>query len=107
MRTYYILDHEDPEDAQELNQSRGMGPIERHLDSYAKQAADYCHACRDGWEWSWPKTFVILEDGAEVGRFLVERETVPEFTATRLNVQGMATSPAPQRPAITPELDRG
>lgn len=92
MRTYYILDHEDPEDARELKQAIGMGPIECNLGGYAKQAADYCHSCRDGWEWSWPKTFVILEDGSEVARFLVEREMSPSFSATRLNGSDQATA---------------
>jgi hypothetical protein len=48
----------------------------------AQVAAEDFHSHHDGWECSWPLDFVILrEDGSEVGRYIVERETVPEFFA--------------------------
>lgn len=46
----------------------------------AKLYADYCHARRDGWEWSWPVKFVV-DDGAAYVVIEVEREHVPEFRA--------------------------
>ena len=84
MRTYYILELGDAEDARELQKKQGMGQIATDLSEYAKQAADYCHAYRDGWEWNWPKTFVILDEGIESARFRVDRVTVPEFVTKKL-----------------------
>lgn len=50
----------------------------------AEAASDF-HSNHDGWECSWPLEFVILrEDGSEVGRYLVERESEPVFYASRV-----------------------
>jgi len=40
--------------------------------------ADYCHARRDGWEWTWPID-VIVHDGERYWQVEVERAVVPEF----------------------------
>lgn len=50
--------------------------------SAATEFAEYCHARRDGWEWSWPIE-VIVDDGSQHWLVEVERETVPEFYANR------------------------
>ncbi len=42
--------------------------------------ADFCHANRDGWEWSWPQEFVVFDQSA-YWVVSVDRETVPEFNA--------------------------
>jgi hypothetical protein len=45
-------------------------------------AEDYFHQ-HDGWEASWPRTFLIYatEDGPPVARLHVHCESVPQFTA--------------------------
>lgn len=48
----------------------------------AQMFADYCHARRDGWEWTWPID-VIVHDGTQYWQVQVDRETVPEFCAHR------------------------
>lgn len=54
--------------------------------SLAEEAADDYHSNHDGWEASWPITFALAatEDGPEVARFEIERETRPEFHACRV-----------------------
>lgn len=48
----------------------------------ASQAASEFRFLRNGWECSWPLEFVILrEDGSEVGRYSVDRESEPVFYA--------------------------
>lgn len=85
MKTYYIPDlDEEPGDARELTLP-SWKTVPTDPKWFAVEAAEYCHSNRDGWEWHWPKVFVILEDGKEVGRFLVDRETVPDFTAHEIN----------------------
>ena len=50
----------------------------------AEAAADDFHRRHDGWESSWPLDFVLMEaDGSVIGTFSVERESVPQFSATR------------------------
>lgn len=54
----------------------------------ARMAAQECalnyHSAHDGWESGWPLTFSLYEteDGPELARFSVERETVPQFWAS-------------------------
>lgn len=48
----------------------------------ASECAEDFHTHHDGWDCSWPIEFVILrEDGSEVGRYTVERESEPVFYA--------------------------
>ena len=53
----------------------------------AEHYAGFCHSQRDGWEASWPLTFrVRLPDGTTED-YEVDRETVPEFTATKVKLK--------------------
>ena len=57
------------------------------LGTMAKAAAENYHYKRGGWEDSdWPKVFTIYRDGDIVGGMEVDREVVPEFTATELKL---------------------
>jgi hypothetical protein len=52
-----------------------------------KQVAEECaqdfHSNHDGWECRWPREFELFEseDGPAVAKLLIERESVPLFTA--------------------------
>ena len=48
----------------------------------AEAYADYVHSNRDGWESSWPLTFRVRCPDGSASDFEVEREHVPEFSAT-------------------------
>jgi hypothetical protein len=51
----------------------------------AEEAADYFFCEHDGWDSTWPLTFVLLDDsGVEVGRFMVEMEARPSFYAYKV-----------------------
>jgi len=83
MLTYYIpYFDERPEDARELKNT--YFTPSNDPETFAEQAAEYCHSNRDGWEWTWPVVFVILEDGKEVGKYEVELEYIPGFYATKI-----------------------
>lgn len=50
----------------------------------AEDAAQDYFDNHDGWESSWPLTFVILdEDFNELGQFVVDMEAVPSFFVTK------------------------
>ena len=55
------------------------------LESLAEKAAADFHSERDGWEGQWPRTITLYagKDGPELGRFTVEREYEPSFSAQR------------------------
>jgi len=53
----------------------------------AEAYADYIHRERDGWEASWPLTIRVRSPDGSVHDFEVERETVPKFHATEVEVQ--------------------
>lgn len=53
----------------------------------AEDAAEDFHSNHDGWETSWPLTFVIKQDGQVLGTFEVDRDTVPEFNAYPARIQ--------------------
>lgn len=48
----------------------------------AEAYADYAHGNRDGWESSWPLTFRVLCPDGSTADFEVDREYVPEFSAS-------------------------
>ena len=48
----------------------------------AEAYADYVHSHRDGWESSWPLTFRVLCPDGSTADFEVDREYVPEFSAS-------------------------
>lgn len=52
--------------------------------SVAQRCADDYHSNHDGWESSWPLDFTLYEteNGDPVATLEVEREAIPEFTAT-------------------------
>ena len=79
---YYIPDHgETPQDAVELPKNY-IGYTWRYM---AEVAAQDHHDGHGGWESTWPITFVLLnEKDQEMGRFEVERESVPQFHATEV-----------------------
>jgi hypothetical protein len=55
-------------------------------DWLAEQAAENYHQKHDGWESSWPITFIIRkEDGSEIGRYEVDREIAPQFFARKVS----------------------
>ena len=80
---YYVDDHETIDDAITIPKCTenefGAG-----LSWAAEMAAEDYHTNHDGWESTWPLTFVILNDELnELGRFSVDREAVPHFHASR------------------------
>lgn len=80
---YYIEDYEgSPEDSYSLPNCKWDS---KDLDYVAEDAAENYHSYHDGWESSWPLTFVILDDDLnELGRFSVDREAVPQFHASKI-----------------------
>lgn len=77
---YYIPDHgETAEDSHALPGGRTDCPRQ-----FAAEAAYHCQFQRDGWEWDWPKVFVVIDGGGKEWRFSVDREMVPEFFATEI-----------------------
>jgi hypothetical protein len=56
-------------------------------DDLAERCADDWHSNHDGWEASWPRTFVLFRDktGPAFARFTVDREYAPQFSATKAN----------------------
>ena len=49
----------------------------------AEFAAEDYHSNHDGWEAEWPLTFAMYDPNDQlIGRYLVQREAVPEFVAT-------------------------
>lgn len=47
----------------------------------AEDAAEDFHSEHDGWECKWPLTFDIFDGPTHLGRFQIEREYNPEFSA--------------------------
>lgn len=78
---YFCPEHgETSEDAYTIESSWSK----ENLSYVAEECAEDLHDNRDGWESSWPLEFVILDEKGEleIGRFIIERESVPEFHAT-------------------------
>jgi len=46
----------------------------------------YNYGQEDGWDSTWPLTFILFEseEGPETGRFTVELESLPHFSATEI-----------------------
>lgn len=77
---YAVLEH-DP-DLKERE-----GPIETFLDLEfsATECAENFFNHRNGWEATWPLTFVLFDVvDVELGRFYVEIEVTPDFRARRV-----------------------
>lgn len=58
---------------------------EESLHKYiAEDAAMDYHSNHDGWECSWPEDiYLYRDDGTFIGKFEVERHSVPEFSAIK------------------------
>lgn len=57
-----------------------------NLDRVAEDAAEDYHSHHDGWESQWPLVFRIFnKDELPLGKFEVEREAVPSFSASLLD----------------------
>jgi len=51
----------------------------------AEDAAQDYFDNHDGWESTWPLTFIILDENLnELGQFVIEMEAVPQFWATKV-----------------------
>jgi len=63
--------------------------VEFDAESVAESCAEDYHSNHDGWEDSWPLIIALFnsEDGPEITRFEVDREAVPQFTASRPRVK--------------------
>ena len=65
----------------------GMSDPLRDSVGAAEDAADDYHSNHDGWDGAWPIVLMLLtEDGSEIGRFDIEREFDPVFSARKLEV---------------------
>lgn len=72
---------------EEFDEAHNVPGLEPHHDASdaAELAAEDFHANRDGYEWHWPLEFRIWSDAGEVlGRFSVERDFNPQFSAARV-----------------------
>lgn len=83
---YYLPERgEEPAHARDLLSGRGAPKSQSsHPETFAEEAAQYCHSNRDGWEWDWPNVFVIVDGEKEVGRFSVDIKMEPQFYATKV-----------------------
>lgn len=82
---YYVEEHSGPEDAFDYPKN-----LDDRWDRYTAQdlAQDY-HNEHDGWESSWPLTFVLLDDdGTKKARYSIEREVEPVFYAAAIPPSG-------------------
>ena len=83
---YYVDDHGTIEDA-EMIPDCDCSETTAGLAWAAEYAAEDYHSNHDGWEATWPLTFVVLDDELnELGRFSVDREAVPQFHASKIEV---------------------
>lgn len=59
------------------------------LEWLAEEAAADFHSNHDGWEGAWPRTITLYgsKTGPELGRFTVDREYEPSFSAQPLAAQ--------------------
>lgn len=68
-----------------VEDDRSYGPINECLEDAAETAASDYHHHHNGWESSWPLTFIIFDENRnELGRWMVEREARPVFCAERI-----------------------
>lgn len=85
MIRYYLPEYsETPEDAREIKDKTHR--FDAEFPSFtAEKAAEEYHSFHGGWESSWPLTFVLIDEAnKELGRFSVDRESVPQFSATEI-----------------------
>ena len=85
-KVFYSVPDHDPETRFET--STVFDPVAEpiYLSSIARDCAQDYHDGHDGWEDTWPLEFALYdskEGGTELGRFIVDRESVPHFTVSR------------------------
>lgn len=86
MTVYYSVPEHDAETRYRLADCPfGLGTP----DYVAEECAANYHNKHDGWESTWPLTFILYrtEDGPERAKMSVDRETVPSFTATKVETK--------------------
>lgn len=62
---------------------------EEDVEYIAECAAEDYHSNHDGWESEWPIEFEIFLDDKSIGKFLVEREYSPSFSATEIKPEAI------------------
>ncbi len=79
--TRYYIPHKGQsiEDSRPLEVPSDLDP-KLHLHRIVLLAAKDYHA-NGGWDEAWPLLIVLLDSATELGRFMVYRELIPEFTA--------------------------
>ena len=85
---YFFIkpEHGETLDDKTAFRSAWDGTQDFHAAWIAEDAAARYHDFCDGWEASWPVVFELYDQEEWcLGRFSVERETVPEFHAARIN----------------------
>ena len=83
---YIVLEHGQkyPRDATVFG---SIWEDRRMVSAVAETAAeDYWDNCI-GWEATWPLTFELFRDGKSIGRYVVEMEARPEFSATKADAE--------------------
>jgi len=56
----------------------------------AEDAAEWFHHNNDGWDYDWPVVIEIFKNAKSLGKFDVERESVPQFNATPIKSKNNA-----------------
>ena len=81
MKVRFAILEEDPE---QFFLCRANHPEGWDLGYIAEECAEEYYDHMDGWESSWPLTFILRDeaDTKELGRFKVDLESVASFSAT-------------------------
>lgn len=87
MKIFYCVNDIDPtyRFSYESSSNYDLG-TEYECEALLEECADNYWRDHDGWESSWPHTFILYkdQDGPEIGRFTVEMEAEPRFYATSI-----------------------
>lgn len=86
MNVYYSVPEHDAETRHRISETTWNFD---DPDCLAEECAEDYHHEHDGWEATWPLTFILYEtkDGPERARMSVDCETVPSFTATEVETK--------------------
>lgn len=79
---FYSVEDHDRDERYLLNAPASVSGVE--LQTFATLCGEDYHHAHDGWEASWPLTFAIYDGDQLLGRFIVEREVVPQFSAASM-----------------------
>jgi hypothetical protein len=79
----YCIVYDDKVGTEELEPDYSFDSIwdEDDVERLAEDAAEDYHSHHDGWEAFWPVKFAIFKDGTVLGKFEVELEHSPSFSA--------------------------